>query len=126
MHLSLVPKNRRLAAQEVIRFAFERSLKACDPNYRRHHLSAWTTPRSLFECALAGQLHALANYADAYQAQWPGYRLAQDGVLGDAWKRSLQSFRDLLNGESGRFDCGALDAAACDLFTWAGFNEDEL
>jgi len=123
--------NRRLTSAEVIYTAFERSLRAANPQYRSRHEHAWlqhaTGERGPVANAnaVADLLKALGAYADTYRLQYPGSVLDNDSVLGRAWQEMLRGFIDLLNGELGPLDGGALDAAARDLYRWAGF-EDEL
>jgi hypothetical protein len=45
---------------------------------------------------------------------------SDDGVLGSAYISLLHSLRTLLNGETGRIDCGTIDEWACKLLSEAG------
>lgn len=121
---------KHISALTVIQEAFEHSLKACDVQYKARHFSAWQahfqtpTPQLAMGQALANQLRALAAYAEAYSLRFPDSKIGHDGVLGEAWADMLRGFIGLLNGDLGHLDGGALDAAARDLFHWAGFDEE--
>jgi hypothetical protein len=114
---------RPKSAVQVIDLAFVRSLRAADPGYRARHYQATGLPMG-FEGPIIRMLRALADYVDAYRTEWPDLRLGNDCVLGEAWAEMLRGFRDLLNGNLGRLDGGALDAAVCDLWAFAGFTEE--
>jgi hypothetical protein len=66
----------------------------------------------------------LAKYADAHHRTYES-PIGDDGVLGDAWESALRSLVALLNGETGRLDCGDVDHAARAMHRVAGF-EGEL
>lgn len=87
------------------------------------HEKAWTYPRDGFERALQGFIMALGDYADAHRARY-GTPIAQDYVLGEYWRDIARSVLGLLDGESGRFDCGTLDSSVRDLGKEAGFEAD--
>jgi hypothetical protein len=59
-------------------------------------------------------------HAKAYETP-----IAQDYVLGECWINAWKGAKGLLDGETGRFDCGAV----CDEFrriaTAAGYSETE-
>lgn len=114
-----------MSTSPIITQAFRRSLKNCQVEYTARHMQAWHAPGDATEYALATMLTALARYAAAHKHRYESDILA-DGVLGPAWADILKGFRTLLNGETGRFDAGALDAAACDLFFSAGGKEEDL
>jgi len=69
-------------------------------------------------------IQALALYADAYPADWG--KIGEDYVLGAAWLDMLKGCRALLNGETGRYDCGTLDHMLVDMVKAAGFEEGDL
>jgi hypothetical protein len=77
-----------------------------------------------FEAGLCHMLTGLAQYAGAHVRQY-GSPIAEDGVLGVAWRESLAGLRQLLNGELGRLDGGTLDHAIIELYKAAGFEGDE-
>lgn len=77
-----------------------------------------------FDSALGELLRGLAQYADDHESRY-GSPLGQDYVLGAAWETALRSAVALLNGETGRLDCGDVDGIARALHRAAGF-EGEL
>lgn len=94
-----------------------------------NHANAWAgTPFirivSPFEMPLKAFLRALADYADAHQARYES-PIGEDYVLGEHWKQAARAFLGLLNGESGRFDCGTLDGCVRELARRAGFSPEE-
>jgi hypothetical protein len=139
-----LPENRRLgawAAKKEIRMAalIDKRFAAAienpvrdqlartpdDPSgYIARHLKAWKTPSPGFEAAIVAAITALRGYATMHELAYNA-KLANDGVLGDAWLDALRGVRGLLNGQLGRLDAGFLDAALCGLHRAAGF-EGEL
>jgi hypothetical protein len=81
-------------------------------------------PMRAFEAGLLHMLCGLTEYAGAHVRQY-GSPIAEDGVLGVAWRESLAGLRQLLNGELGRLDGGTLDRAILELYKAAGFEGDE-
>jgi hypothetical protein len=76
--------------------------------------------------ALAPMLQSWAWYLRGYQAMYDESMLADDHILGAAWKEVGLGLRQLLNGSAGRLDCGTLDKFIIDTFTEAGFTEEDL
>jgi hypothetical protein len=81
-------------------------------------------PAQAFEVALGDMLRALAAYADAHKARYES-EIGTDGVLGQEWLAMASAFLGLLNGESGRFDCGTLDGCVRALALRVGFSKEE-
>ncbi len=77
-----------------------------------------------FDSALGEMLRALAQYADDHESRF-GAPIAADQYLGPAWEQALRSLVALLNGETGRLDCGDVDGIARAVHRAAGF-EGEL
>lgn len=73
-----------------------------------------------FDSAIGGILKNLAYYADCHHSAYSS-PVANDGVLGEAWENSLRGLRALLNGETGRLDCGDVDHAILAMHKAAGF-----
>jgi hypothetical protein len=48
--------------------------------------------------------------------------VGEDHFLGKSWARQGFALRELLNGETGRLDCGTLDAILCDNLSEQGFD----
>lgn len=87
------------------------------------HTQAFHTPRAGFESAIVGVFNGLAEYAAAHAKAY-GSDLADDGVLGEAWKDAAKAALAMLNGDCGRLDCGTLDSALRELAELAGFDAD--
>jgi hypothetical protein len=81
---------------------------AADTWYQSH-CKALNHPRVGFETALVSMLQGWLHYADTHGAHF-GSTIGADGVLGEHWAAIGQGLRGLLNGETGRLDCGCLDS----------------
>ena len=92
--------------------------------FGERHYRAWYGPASSHEGAIRNLLLGLADYADAHQE---AYRspIGEDGVLGECWLEVARGLIGLLNGESGRLDCGTIDATIRDIAAEHGFDEKE-
>ncbi len=77
-----------------------------------------------FDSAIGLMLRALAAYADDHLKRFES-PIADDYILGADWRRSLSAVRALLNGDTGRLDCGDVDRAILAMFKAAGFEGDE-
>src|SRR5574338_930214 len=75
------------------------------------------------EGSIVRMIDAWASYADAHRARYES-GIGDDGVLGDEWEAMGRAIRALLNGESGRLDCGTLDAFIPDTLNAEGFDPD--
>ena len=93
--------------------------------WARQHMLAWEksdasndSGKRRMEGLIRDGIMAWARYGEEHHMQY-GSDIGDDGVLGPAWKAWGSGLRDLLNGETGRLDCGTLDglflniAAAC-------------
>lgn len=76
-----------------------------------------------FDTHIGAMLKALACYADSHARQYAS-PIADDGLLGEAWRDALRGVRALLNGETGRLDCGDVDKAILDMYRAAGFRDE--
>ncbi len=88
----------------------------------RHH-EALQRPRGI-ESAIALMRESLLLYGCEYEARYEDSKLGVDGFLGPAWLDMARGYLALLNGETGRLDCGTLDG---ELRRWAerfGFEEE--
>jgi len=89
----------------------------------RHH-KAIQSPRGI-ECAVVALRAGLLQYGLEYAESFEGCQLGGDAVLGDAWLEMARGYLALLNGPTGRLDCGTLDG---EVRGWAerfGFNAKE-
>ena len=66
-------------------------------------------PRPGFESAIVNLYRAMAEYADAHRKQYE-LTISEDRYIGDAWHQIGRGLIGLLNGETGRLDCGTLDS----------------
>jgi len=93
-------------------------------DYLARHHKALQDPRGV-ECAIASFRIGLLNYGLQYAEEFEGLELGQDGVLGDAWLAMARGYLALLNGPTGRLDCGTLDGEVRRWSEKFGFNEKE-
>ena len=77
-----------------------------------------------FDTPIGEMLRALAKYADHHAKRFGP--LGDDYFLGAAWLDCIKGVRAMLNGETGRLDCGDVDRAIIDVAKAAGFPEDRL
>lgn len=100
------------------------------------HNNAWDLQRSMVsvervkdewraEQAVAAACHALKVYANSHKLRFDS-KLADDYVLGPAWLAMLQGVRTLLDGETGRLDCGTVDGYLVKLAEDNGFKQEDL
>jgi len=68
-------------------------------------------------------LRGWLTYADRHQARYHS-GIGADGVLGDEWAALGHAILGLLNGETGRLDCGTLDALIRGTLVAEGFGSD--
>lgn len=72
-----------------------------------------------FERAIVDMIYALARYADDHHGRYES-GIGQDGVLGADWAQAVNAVRGLLNGETGRLDCGTVDGLLCKMLELEG------
>ncbi len=77
------------------------------------------------EMAIPQMLRAWENYAKAHAKRFDA-KIGEDYVLGPAWQDIGLGIRSLLNGESGRLDCGTLDAFILDTLSDNGIDTENL
>lgn len=73
----------------------------------RHHL-AMALPKPGFEQSIRDLVGGWESYAMAHRDRY-GSVIGEDYILGDAWRDVGLALHRLLDGETGRFDCGTLD-----------------
>lgn len=89
----------------------------------RHHM-AIQSPRGI-ERAITALRSGLLEYGLQYGEVFEDCEVGCDGVLGEAWHDLAHAYLALLNGPTGRLDCGTLDG---EVRHWArkfGFSEQE-
>lgn len=100
-----------------------KKLRASKAANAEQHAHAFHTPRAGFESAMVSLVSGLAEYADAHRKAYDS-GIAEDHVIGDAWRDIAKGVLELLNGECGRLDCGTLDSSIRDVGALAGFESD--
>ena len=92
----------------------------------RHH-SAWFHPHKGAEVRIVRLIEALALYAEAHKYTDGGYEtIANDGYGGPYYLTLLQATCKLLSMDTGRLDCGTLDALLREMAQVAGFDQEEV
>lgn len=91
-----------------------------DTGWQDRHMAALRAPVG-FEAAIVSMLAGWATYADQHRARYES-RVTDDGVMGDEWTGIGRSILALLNGETGRLDCGTLDGFIRDTLASEGVN----
>ncbi len=89
--------------------------------WARSHIRAMTTPLPV-EAPIVNGLDAWLAYAE--QAKKYGHGIGEDYVLGDPWAAWGFALLELLNGATGRLDCGTLDAILRDTLEAEGWDTD--
>lgn len=80
---------------------------------------------TLHEQAIVAMASGWKLQADAHKVAHGGV-IGDDGVLGTPWLEIGKALRALLNGQTGRLDCGTVDAFILDTLFANGFSEDDL
>jgi len=78
-----------------------------EPAYLVNHRNAMKSPRGPEE-PIVRMYDAWRLYAQNHQRRYES-PIGHDGVMGPAWASIGSAIIDLLNGETGRIDCGTLD-----------------
>lgn len=92
-----------------------------DPQILRHR-EAMAAPRPGFERAIALMLEGFEEYRRAHAAEYED-GIGADGVLGNEWAALGNALHGLLNGDTGRFDCGTLSTRIRDAMRAEGFED---
>lgn len=86
------------------------------------HQQAMVDPRTGHESALVRMLSGWDEYREAHAERFSS-GVGDDYVLGPEWKAIGEALLGLLNGETGRLDCGTLDGAIRKALAEEGFSE---
>lgn len=78
------------------------------------------------EAPIVSLRSALIQYGIYYAERYEGCMLGEDRVLGPGWLQIASGYLALLNGETGRLDCGSLDAELRDMARRFGFAEEQV
>lgn len=102
--------------------------------WQNRHDTAWgqidvyvpgmTEPHGI-ERSVVAMLKGWELYAKMHKRRF-GSAIGDDGFLGPQWLATGKALRALLNGETGRLDCGTVDAFILDTITANGFTEGDL
>ena len=92
-------------------------------NYLVHHHQAIQNPYGI-ELALVSMRAGLLAYGLQYGERFDGCELGGDSVLGAAWLELARGYITLLNGPTGRLDCGTLDGEVRKWAVGFGFTEE--
>lgn len=95
------------------------------PSWLISHHRALSEPRG-GEAPVVTLRSALIQYGLCYAERFEGCSLGQDNFLGPAWLQVARGYLALLNGETGRLDCGSLDAELRDLARRFGFSAEQV
>ena len=93
-------------------------------NWATRHNKAVSHPTKA-ERAILYACYALERMADAHAERYASV-IAEDGALGDCWLKILHGVRGMLNGETGRLDCGTVDGWLVRLALEHGFTDEEI
>lgn len=93
-------------------------------DWKRRHAMAMAAPQpGTQEQAVAELVKAWKLYAAAHERAY-NTKVGKDSVLGPAWESIGHALRVLLNGETGRLDCGMLDSDILKLMERNGIEVD--
>ena len=92
-------------------------------DWQGRHMSAVLNPKLHFEAAIVGMVKVWLVYADGHRARYES-GIGEDYVLGPEWESIGRSLIGLLNGETGRLDCGTLDGCIRASLVAEGFGEN--
>ena len=90
-------------------------------NWAVRHNQAVAVPKEE-EYGMVHMLRGWTEYAKLHLSRCES-PISDDYVLGPEWQAIGEAIRGLLNGETGRLDCGTLDAFILDTMRENGFTE---
>lgn len=95
------------------------------PHWQQEHHDAihYRRPLDAHENALVSMLRGWAAYADAARAKFDS-GIGEDYVLGPEWETIGKGMLGLLNGPTGRLDCGTVDSFIRNSLHAEGFKTD--
>lgn len=97
-----------------------------DSGWQDRHIAALRGYRAIaFETDIVNLLTGWAKYADSHQVRYED-GIGSDGMFGPAWARLGAGIHALLDGETGRLDCGTLSAFIHNTLQAEGFTWEEL
>lgn len=106
-----------------------------DPKFAKEHWAishdaAWRrvllpVAGAMHETCMVAMLKGWRDYAREHETQFDS-KIGDDGFLGPQWLQLGKALRALLNGETGRLDCGTVDGFILDTLQAHGFSEEDL
>ena len=93
-------------------------------NWATRHNKAVSQPTRA-EHGILGACYALESMAEAHAERYTTV-IGEDGVLGECWLNILHGGRGMLNGETGRLDCGTVDGWLVRLALDHGYADEEI
>jgi hypothetical protein len=93
-------------------------------NWQNRHNAAVEHPAAGFERAIITMLRGWLEYAEVHHAQYESL-IGDDGVLGDEWRDLGKAIHGLLDGMTGRLDCGTLSTLIHDTLKANGIEEEQ-
>ena len=93
-------------------------------NWATRHNVAVSHPAKA-EKGILDACYALEAMAEAHAERYATV-IGDDGVLGECWLKILHGVRGMLNGETGRLDCGTVDGWLVRLALEHGFTDEEI
>ena len=102
---------------------WEKGAKHQGEAWYARHLEALHTPHGGFETALVAMLQGWLLYADTHAHRF-GAGIGTDYVLSGGWEAVAGGLLGLLNGETGRLDCGLIDGLIRDTLRAQGCGEE--
>lgn len=96
-------------------------------DYKERHREARILPRAGYERALNNTLKGWIEYAESARsaAGRDDFEMHDDYVLGDHWAEIGYALRRLLDGETGRFDCGTFLDEITHTLTGNGYSAED-
>ncbi len=93
-----------------------------DTGWQTRHAQALRAPRD-HEREIIALIEAWAQYADRHAERYEA-GIGKDGYLGDHWHDLGRSIHKLLDGETGRLDCGTLSSFIHNTLRAEGFADE--
>ena len=92
--------------------------------WKDRHLAAIRGAQNDHEIAIVRMLQGWLWYAEKHENRF-GSGIGDDSALGPSWAAMGGAIRALLNGETGRIDCGTIDSIVADTLEAEGFDADD-
>ena len=93
--------------------------------WMNRHLAAISNPQPGFETAVVQMFSGWLRYADEHNSRYKT-GVGADYVLGAEWAKVGSALLGLLNGETGRLDCGTLDSLVRNVLSAEGIDPEDV